>query len=452
MLETYNWPWVEAQSARAAAAWRACAGLPIPPGPNFTPREQSKREKAFDKAMRAVEREIPSGSLAPSVRETAQRRLSAVFPRFAAAALGLEREAIGFIADGFLPAGVEFARAARRFDAALTMAPIIQACRNAWTVCGLQPLLGERLRLTPSIVGYSLLYPYTDNYLDSRGESTAAKRAFCRRFRERLRGLRIPALDAHESAVWALVAMIEGEYPRVSFPQVYDALLAIHQAQEESIAQLGAGRALAESDILRISFAKGGTSVLADACLVRGWLHLLESRLSFDWGALLQLGDDLQDVHEDLRRGSVTLFTRAIALGQPLDALAAQLLNWSQQVGLAVNGFSGGSAAFKDLLRTSWRSIIVGAIGNAPEFFSPAFLGEIERSSPFRFAFLRERNTSLTGRQGLYASVFSAFVDEPAAADPSAGRSILCAGSCGTMGHGEPRAQLAAPVPHSSPC
>ena len=32
-----------------------------------------------------------------------------------------------------------------------------------------------------------------------------------------------------------------------------------------------------------------------------------ESRLGFEWGALLQLGDDLQDVREDLRRGSATL-------------------------------------------------------------------------------------------------------------------------------------------------
>jgi hypothetical protein len=371
--------------------------------------------------MRAVEREIPKTSLDSAGRLAVQHRLSSVFPEFAAAALGLESQAIHFIADGFLPAGVEFARAARSFDASLAMAPIIQACRNAWTVCGLQPLLGERLAMTPSIVGYSLLYPYTDNYLDNNDKSAAAKRAFCRRFRERLRGVRIPARDAHESAVWALVAMIEGQYSRARFPQVFDALLAIHQAQEESIAQLGAGRGFAESELLAISFAKGGTSVLADACLVRGWLVPHESRLAFDWGALLQLGDDLQDVHEDLRRGSATLFTRAIASGETLDALAAQLLNFSRKVGRAIDGFSSGPLSLKDLLRTSWRSIIVDAIGNAHEFFSPAFLDEIECSSPFRFAFLRERRDVLAGRHGLYTSVFSAFVDEPAGVESSSG-------------------------------
>jgi len=425
MLETFNWPWVESLTARTAAAWSACAGLPVPSAARFSPREQSQREKIFDKAVRAVEREIPGVPLAPIDNARLRLRLAEVFPKFATAALGLESTAAHFISNDFLPAGIAFSRAARRFDAALTMAPIVQACRNAWTVCGLQPLLGKRVHVTDSIVGYSLLYPYTDNYLDCGDNSAASKRAFCRRFRERLRGAGIPAEGAHESAVWALVAMIEGEYPRAGFPQVYDALLAIHRAQEESIAQLGAARVWDESEILRISFAKGGTSVLADACLVRGWLYPHESRLSFDWGALLQLGDDLQDLREDLGRGSATLFTRTIAMGKPLDALAAQLLNFSQRVGLAVNGFSGGSAELKDLLRTSWHTIIVGAIGNAPEFFSTAFLGGIERSSPFRFGFLRERHGSLAGHRGLYASVFSAYVDEPGNADPPACRSIL---------------------------
>ena len=57
-----------------------------------------------------------------------------------------------------------------------------------------------------------------------------------------------------------------------------------------------------------MSCAKGGTSVLADACMARGWLNEEESRFAFDWGVLLQLGDDLQDVREDMQRGSMTLF------------------------------------------------------------------------------------------------------------------------------------------------
>ena len=259
----------------------------------------------------------------PADRAAFQDRLVAAFARFASAALGLEVPAIDLISHGFLPAGVEFARRARRFDSALAMPEIVQACRNAWTVYGLQPLFDEPARITPSIVAYSLLYPYTDNYLDRPDASPAVKRRFCARFRQRLRGERLPANDAHEASIWELVSMIEGQYPRELNPQVFDSLLAIHQAQEESIAQLGPGlidgRPCTGDEILRISCAKGGSSVLADACLVRGWLTEQESQIAFDWGVLLQLGDDLQDIREDLRRGSATLFTRAAAAGIPLE-------------------------------------------------------------------------------------------------------------------------------------
>ena len=421
MHPTFSWHWVESQSVLAAESWRACADHPPPRGPFYTSQQQCQREQVYDDCLRAVERELHTSSRTEAARAGFQGRLAATFARFATTALGLEASAAEVITQGFLPAGAEFARLSRRFDPALTMAEIVQACRNAWTVYGLQPLLDEPSRITPSIVGYSLLYPYTDNYLDRRDASAQAKRRFCARFRVRLRGERIPARDAHEAAVWALVAMIESQYPRARYPQVFDSLLAIHQAQEQSMAQLGAGlnsgldidRPCTGDEILRISCAKGGSSVLADACLARGSLNQLESQAAFDWGVLLQLGDDLQDIQEDLRRGSATLFTRAAAEGIPLDSLVIQLLNFSQRVGVELDRFPAGSAMLKDLLRMSWRSLIVAAVAHAPEFFSAAFLSELECSSPFRFSFLQARNKKLTSRKGLCTAVFSALVEEP---------------------------------------
>jgi hypothetical protein len=66
---------------------------------------------------------------------------------------------------------------------------------------------------------------------------------------------------------------------------------------------------------------------------------------------------------------------------------------------------------FKKLLRMSWRSLIIGAVANSHEFFTPAFLEQAERWSPFRFAFLRARNERLTSRKGLYATLFEAFIE-----------------------------------------
>jgi len=293
----------------------------------------------------------------------------------------------------------------------LTRSDITQACRNAWTACGLQLLLGERAVLTPSILGYSLLYPYTDNYLDRRDITAGAKIQFSSRLRDRLRGVNISARDGQESATWALVELIESQYPRAFYPQVFDCLLAIHRAQEESLAQLRSDALRNAAEVLRITCAKGGTSVLADACFARGWLDERESQFAFAWGVLLQLGDDLQDVREDLQRGSVTLFTRAISLGLPLDSLVTQLLNFSERAGAAMDGLPTGTQTLKNLMRMSWRSLIIGAVAHASDFFSPAFLREAESRSPFRFDFLRARQKRLTGRQGLYEVLFDAFLE-----------------------------------------
>src|SRR6202034_3762651 len=129
------------------------------------------------------------------------------FAQFSAAALELKEDAIQLLTDDFLPVGTKLARWARQFDASLSMADIIQANRNAWTACGLQPLLGERIELTPSILGYSLLYPYTDNYLDGADISVDAKLAFSRRFRRRLRGETVAAENDREATLWALVEL-----------------------------------------------------------------------------------------------------------------------------------------------------------------------------------------------------------------------------------------------------
>ena len=411
MLQLYSWPWVDAQVAQTIEIWNGSVALLAQGGQRYSLQEQQKREKAYDQGLQAVEREAKRAPRTKAERIETQGRIVASFARFSATALNLEDETIKLLTNDFLPVGTRLARWARRFDASLSMTDIIQACRNAWTACGLQPLLGERVSITPSILGYSLLYPYSDNYLDQEDVSAEAKLLFSERFRDRLRGERFSAQDHRELALWKLVKLIEGQYPRALYPQVFDCLLAIHRAQEESITQLRSCGQCGDIELLRMSCAKGGSSVLADACLARGWLSEEERRFSFDWGVLLQLGDDLQDVREDMRLGSVTLFSRAAALGRPLDDLAIQLLNFSEQVGDRMDHLPNGTRVLKDLLRMSWRSLIIRAVADSHEFFSPGFLSEAERCSPFRFAFLRARNERLTSRQGLYAMLFDAFLE-----------------------------------------
>lgn len=413
MTEAYDWPWVEVQVSRIAEDWRGCAALPLPQVPQYTLSEQKRRETIYDRAALTVEREVRKASRTFIDGATLQNRVIQVFGEFAATALDLPDEAVELITGDFVSLGAKFARQARRFDGSLSMENIFQACRNAWTAGGLQSLLGGRPAITPSILGYSLLYPYSDNYLDSRNVSGQRKFRFSARFRSCLRGEALAPEGDLEAAIWGSIRLIETQYPRADFPQVYESLLAIHRAQEESIVQLRSSSRASEEEVIRVSFAKGGTSVLADACLAAGNVRQTEAKLAFDWGAVLQLGDDLQDVREDLRSGSQTLFTRVARSGQPLDSVAAQLLNFSESVADRMSLFPHGAPTLKSLLRISWRSIILAAIANAAEYFTPRFLDQAESGSPFRFDFLQSRNRRLVRRNGVYAKLFNALVELP---------------------------------------
>jgi hypothetical protein len=414
MEDRYSWSWIETQVAQTIEAWNGCAMRSLPALPRYTRSEQRKREKVYGQSLRAVEREAQKVPRSPAARLLARRRIVALLPRFAATALGLDAEAVELLTGSFLPVGTRLARWARGFDRTLSIADTIQACRNAWIACGMQALLGRPMELTPSILAYSLLYPYSDNYLDQPDLSAADKLLFSERFRQRLRGQQLPAANPREAAVWTMVQLIEEQYARSHFPQVYDCLLAIHQAQEHSIAQLNNGRFVHSRDnaeVLRISCGKGGSSVLADACLAQPRLTPDESRFSFAWGVLLQLGDDLQDVREDLARGSVTLFTRSAAQDKPLDSLVLQLLHFSQHVADRMDNLPNGTRSLKNLMRMSWRALILMAVADAQQFFSPAFLDELEPCSFFRFNFLRASNEKLTNRQTLYATLLDAFLE-----------------------------------------
>jgi len=335
--------WVDDQIAETSAIWERCSSGAVQQGRRYSRTEQSERERAYDNALEAVEgryQRISQNTLAEKNHRVEQTIL--LFSRFAAEAMDLPKDAIDLLTHDFLPVGVELGQRARRFDPTLSSGEVIQAARNAWTACGLQPLLGERVELTPAIFGYSMIYPYSDNHLDDQTIDGLAKQLFSQRFRRRLCGELVPPETGREQSLWNLISLIEGQYPRELFPRVFESLLHIHRAQEQSIEQLVEESVWDSVALLRLSCAKGGTSVLADACLVRGSLTTEESRFAFEWGVLLQLGDDLQDLHDDQRRGSKTLFTQVAASGKPLDAVTLQLFRFAQKVGQRMDSYPAG--------------------------------------------------------------------------------------------------------------
>src|SRR5271156_235988 len=135
MQELYSWSWVQAQVAQTVEVWNGSAALAVlvQSGRQYCPKEQQKREQAYDRELRAVEREAKRSPRTEAGRIGTQNRIVASFARFSATALDLETGAVNLLTDDFLPVGTKLARWARRFDPGLSMADITQACRNAWT-------------------------------------------------------------------------------------------------------------------------------------------------------------------------------------------------------------------------------------------------------------------------------------------------------------------------------
>ncbi len=217
---------------------------------------------------------------------------------------------------GINQSAAAFVKNAREFDPFMPFEEIFQASRNVWTSNYLQALLGLPVNLTPSIFAYSMLYPVSDNFLDDSSRSRGEKVAFNLRFRAWLEGRDVDPRDRSERDTLDLVRMIESQYPRDQFPQVYDSLLAIHSAQDKSMRLPKAPVNSTLVDIVSISFEKGGTSVLADGVLAAGELTLDEMAIVFNYGAFAQLMDDQEDLAADLKDGSVTLFTEAARSGR----------------------------------------------------------------------------------------------------------------------------------------
>jgi len=326
---------------------------------------------------------------APGDRAAAKESIKARIRQYVTTCLGWSPgEQQLFFSDDAFRVTQEFAQEARRFDVDVQVEPLFQALRNVWIMNGLQILLGRPMELTPAVFAYSLLYPYTDNPLDAMEIDDATKRARAERLARRLRGARLEPVDANEHKVSQLVGMIEGQYPRNDFPAVYLGLLAIHRAQCRSLDQHGR-QSPYETDILGISLAKGGTSVLADGYLVAGALSDAESEFLFGFGTLLQFLDDLQDVGPDRDAGHMTIFSQTVE-GWPLDRITTRLLDFMDRIlNSGASRFDGPRCQSLWLaIRRNCTHLLLQAVATNRSLFTSELVKTFESHSPLPFASL----------------------------------------------------------------
>jgi hypothetical protein len=178
------------------------------------------------------------------------------------------------------------------------------------------------LILTDSILGYNMLYPYTDDFIDSNQISEEAKKEFAKIFYERLlfgesiynpnahfngkqshvNHVNLPSsLEAHVDKIekiFDMVKFIENDWKRnEKYRSVYMSLATIHESQMKSTlqhARIEDGYQPTMALIEQISAEKGGASLIAAGFLIEGQLTRTKMAYLEYLGFALQLLDDLQ--------------------------------------------------------------------------------------------------------------------------------------------------------------
>lgn len=302
-----------------------------------------------------------------------------------------------------------FVRQAKTFDPDLQFNDIFQACRNMWIMNGLQLIMGIPMQVTPSIFAYSMLYPYTDNLIDDPQISSFEKLVFSDRFRDRLSGVMLEPQNKTENAIFRLVGMIEGEYSRAEFSEVFNSLLGIHDAQTNSLKLLQPKGQMAETEILKICLAKGGASVLADGYLVAGKLTEAQRYFLYGYGAYLQLLDDIQDVEEDHAAGLSTVFSESVFRAH-LDEKLNKTYWFGEHVMESLAFFDGQHIElFRSLMRRSMDLFITEAIAQVPDAYSRKYVIEFENYSPFHFSYIRKRKEQFAPYNGFLLTAIEEF-------------------------------------------
>ncbi|WP_454055086.1 class 1 isoprenoid biosynthesis enzyme [Clostridium sp. Marseille-Q7071] len=278
----------------------------------------------------------------------------------------------------------EFINVAKTFDSNISAEDIGQAMRNVWIMNILQMLFGMKVSFTDSIFGYSMLYPYTDNYLDNPEISKEEKANTNKRLEKRLKGHLIESNNEYEKKVFELVSKIENTFDRETYTEVFQSLIYIYNGQVKSMIQQGKRTSPYETDILGISIEKGGSSVLADGYLVKGKLNYEEARFCYGYGILLQICDDLQDATEDLENNHMTIISQ-LAEKWDLDNITNGLINFTINLIEDVECFQCKNIKeLKQLIKKNCLQLIYFAIAANKNLYSKSYFKEIEKYFPYR--------------------------------------------------------------------
>ncbi len=155
---------------------------------------------------------------------------------------------------------------------------------------------------------------------------------------------------------------------------------------------------------------EGGTSVIADGFLVAGKLDEKQRQFLYDYGAWLQLLDDLQDTAVDFSDGLRTCFSGA-ENKQELEMLAGKVFHLGFQIMDEVDWLNTcDTEAFKMLMKKSIDLFLIGAVWSNRKYFSRSFVRSMEEFSPLHFSYVRNRRAVLASLRQLILRNMGSFM------------------------------------------
>jgi hypothetical protein len=292
--------------------------------------------------------------------------------------------------DAFMEELKEFLRHVRSFSPELTFYDIGQAILNYIVFIMFKEILQVKSEFDIAGFGYSMLYPFTDNYIDSQSASEQEKKEYNQIIRDKIEGKVVRPKSEHQFKTCELLQYIESKYPRETDSTIYRLLLMMLEAQELSLRQDNKHLLLTYEDRLNISLYKGGISVLVDRYIASDKLAEEDIIFYLGMGFFLQLADDLQDIREDSISGHQTIFTSNLNCAKE-ELLVNKLLNFIHQIS---EQYHAKNEPFKDYIIYCCYQLIFSSVIGSKEFFSEEYLKQIERYLPVTYPFLEKMQSN----------------------------------------------------------
>ncbi len=289
---------------------------------------------------------------------------------------------------------MEFLRQVRTFAPEISLEDIGQAIRNYIVFIMFKEIHQAPAGFSNAAFGYSMLYPFTDNYIDGT-VSVQEKQQYNIMIRNQIKQNPIKTTTLHEKKTCQLLDMIEAEFPVADDTSMEMLLEMMLDAQVDSLKQQSSEYALSYEDRLDISICKGGLSVFIDRLLIKHPIAAEDLDFYLGFGLYLQLADDLQDIEEDYTNGSQTIFTCNLQQ-EAVEKTINQLLQFVTNL---VNHFSFTSKELQEFVLYASQQLIFTSVVRSRKYVSEAFLCKIEQYLPVTMQYYEESRSHMQNQQ-----------------------------------------------------